>query len=79
MHQSEAADEHSIVADNHDHDGHYHNYNHRVHACPTCASCCVGAALPVVPTVSASADLTHFSVPLPPDAGVVLFLTSGIE
>jgi hypothetical protein len=61
------------------HAGHHHNGGHHVHACLTCASCCVGAALPVVPSVSASTDLIHFSVPLPPDAGVVLFLTDGIE
>ena len=78
-HQPGAADGHAVVADSNDHEGHHHNGGHHVHACPTCASCCVGAALPVAPTVSASADLIHFSVPLPPNAGVVLFLTSGIE
>ncbi|MEZ2349854.1 hypothetical protein AB6804_04785 [Caballeronia sp. RCC_10] len=70
---------HESVADSDDHGGHHHNGGHHVHACLTCASCCVGAALPVVPTVSASSDLIHFSVPLPPDADVVLFLTDGIE
>ncbi|WP_244808404.1 hypothetical protein [Caballeronia zhejiangensis] len=79
FHQSGAADGHTAVADSNDHDGHQHNGGHHVHACLTCASCCVGAALPVVPTVSAMSDLIHFSVPLPPDAGVVLFLTDGIE
>lgn len=79
LHQSGAADGHTVVADNNDHAGHHYNGGHHVHACLTCASCCVGAALPSVSTVSASADLIHFSVPLPPDAGVVLFLTDGIE
>lgn len=79
LHESAAADVDAAVADSDDHAGHHHNGGHHVHACLTCASCCVGAALPVVPTVSASTDLIHFSVPLPPDAGVVLFLTDGIE
>ncbi|MPW18947.1 hypothetical protein GCT13_19100 [Paraburkholderia sp. CNPSo 3157] len=77
-HQSESSDGQVLVADDDDHHGHNHS-GHHVHACLTCASCCVGAALPVVPAVSASADLIHFTVSLPPDAGVVLFLTSGIE
>jgi hypothetical protein len=77
-------DEHEVVADvddhdGHDHDGHDHNGGHHAHACLTCASCCVGAALPAVSAVSASTDLTHFSVSMPADAGVALFLTGGIE
>ncbi len=77
--QSGAMDEHAVVADVDDHDGHDHNGGHHAHACLTCASCCIGAALPAVSAFSASADLTHFSVRLPTDARVVLFLTGGIE
>ncbi|WP_250532561.1 hypothetical protein [Caballeronia sp. AZ10_KS36] len=79
LHQSEAAGDHTVIADNDEHAGHHHNGGHHVHTCSTCASCCVGAALPVVPTATASVDLTHFSIPLPKDAGVALFLTGGIE
>ncbi|MBP0592197.1 hypothetical protein J8I87_21185 [Paraburkholderia sp. LEh10] len=77
--QSGSMDEDEVVADVDDHDGHDHNGGHHAHACLTCASCCVGAALPAVSAGSAAADLTHFSVPLPADAGVALFLTGGIE
>ncbi|CAD6554019.1 hypothetical protein LMG28727_05629 [Paraburkholderia kirstenboschensis] len=79
FHQAELADAHAVVAASDDHQNHDHNGGHHVHACLTCASCCVGAALPVTRAVSASADQTQFSAPLPPNAGVVLFLTSGIE
>jgi hypothetical protein len=79
VHLDDSADGHILVADNDDHHGHDHSGAHHAHACLTCASCCVGAALPVVPSVSASADQIQFSAPLPPDAGVVLFLTDGIE
>ena len=77
--QSGPMDEQAVVADVDDHNGHDHNGGHHAHACLTCASCCVGAALPVVSALSASVDLTHFSIPLPADAGVALFLTGGIE
>ncbi|MEX3959367.1 hypothetical protein [Trinickia sp. EG282A] len=79
LHQSEPADGHAVIAADDGHRSHHHNGGHHVHACLTCASCCVGAALPVVPSVSASAEQIQFSAPLPPDAGVVLFLTGGIE
>lgn len=79
VHLADSADGHTLVADDEDHHGHDHTGVQHAHACFTCASCCVGAALPVVPAVSASADLSHISVPLPPDASVVLFLTGGIE
>ncbi|WP_027210645.1 hypothetical protein [Burkholderia sp. WSM2232] len=84
-----SVNEDPLVADVDDHAAHHHSLGHRhdlgqdsghhPHACLTCASCCVGAALPVAPAVSASTDLIRFSAPLPPDAGVVLFLTGGIE
>jgi hypothetical protein len=79
VHQPELADEHAVFTESGGHQGHHHNGGHHVHACLTCASCCVGAALPVAPAVCASADPIQFSAPLPPDAGVVLFLTGGIE
>ncbi|RZF27961.1 hypothetical protein EVC45_19605 [Paraburkholderia sp. UYCP14C] len=75
----DSADGHALVANDDDHHGHDHTGAHHVHACLTCASCCVSAALPVVPAVFASADLAHFPVPLPPAVAVVSFLTGGIE
>ncbi|ACC71221.1 hypothetical protein PPMP20_13785 [Paraburkholderia phymatum] len=71
--------EHAVVADVDDHDGHDHSGGNHAHACLTCASCCVGAALPAAPAISAATDLSRFSIPLPADAGVALFLTGGIE
>ncbi|WP_094783004.1 DUF2946 family protein [Paraburkholderia ribeironis] len=79
LHQSGSADQHAVIAEDDDHHGHHHNGGHHMHACLTCASCCVGAVLPVVPAVCAAAEPAHFPVPLPPAAGVVLFLTGGIE
>ncbi|MBW0448910.1 hypothetical protein EN871_10730 [bacterium M00.F.Ca.ET.228.01.1.1] len=83
LHLAGSVDQDSLVADIDGHEGHHHDLGpdsgHHPHACLACASCCVGAALPVVPVVSASTDLIQFSAPLPPDAGVVLFLTGGIE
>ncbi|MCC8392360.1 hypothetical protein LJ656_07145 [Paraburkholderia sp. MMS20-SJTR3] len=79
LHQIELTDGHAGATERGDHQAHHHHGGHHMHACLTCASCCAGAALPVVPTVSACADQIQFSAPLPPDAGVVLFLTDGIE
>jgi len=79
LHHSESTDGHAVVASDDDRQSHHHNGGHHVHACLTCASCCVGAALPVAPAISALADSIQFFAPLPPDAGVVLFLTDGIE
>jgi len=79
LHLDASSDGHVLVADHDDHRGHDHSGAHHTHACLTCASCCVGAALPPVPAVSASADRAHFPVPLPPAAAVVSFLTDGIE
>ncbi|MBB5428298.1 hypothetical protein HDG40_006485 [Paraburkholderia sp. JPY158] len=78
-HLGDSADGHTLVVNEDDHYGHDHSGGHHAHACLTCASCCVGAALPVVPAVFASADLAHFPVPLPPSVAVVSFLTGGIE
>nr|WP_246257918.1 hypothetical protein [Pararobbsia alpina] len=60
-------------------DGVHHGDAHPAHACSTCASCCFGAALPVVLTVVTSADSVHFAVPSPPSVRVASFLTDGIE
>ncbi|WP_326489892.1 hypothetical protein [Paraburkholderia sp. HP33-1] len=78
-HQSGPANEHDVVADDGDHQGHHHHGGHHDHACVTCASCCVGAVPPVVPAFFAAADPAQFPVPLPPAASVVSFLTGGIE
>ncbi|MBS2132206.1 hypothetical protein KEX41_28900 (plasmid) [Burkholderia thailandensis] len=66
------------LADN----GHYHHHHgvaHQAHSCSTCASCCFGAGLPTVPVVAVSADVRRATVSFPPSAGVVSFLTDGIE
>jgi hypothetical protein len=66
-----------VVAD----DGHHHDHgrSHHVHSCSTCASCCFGSALPATPIVAATPDATRFVTSIPPSAGVVSFLTDGIE
>jgi hypothetical protein len=79
LHLDESSDGHVLVANNDDHHGDDPSGAHHTHACLTCASCCVGAALPAVPAVSASADRVHFPVPLPPAVAVVSFVTGGIE
>jgi hypothetical protein len=79
LHLDESSDGHVLVANNDDHHGDDPSGAHHTHACLTCASCCVGAALPAVPAVSALADRVHFPVPLPPAVAVVSFVTGGIE
>lgn len=49
------------------------------HACSTCASCCIAIALPVDPTLAITPDATRVIPPIPPSAGIVSFLTGGIE
>jgi hypothetical protein len=49
------------------------------HTCSTCDSCCSGPGLPVVPRAEASPATTLVAVAIPPSAGVVAFLTDGIE
>ncbi|MGF6651852.1 hypothetical protein OKW34_002414 [Paraburkholderia youngii] len=79
VHLANPVDGHALVSDVDGHHGHDHSGVHHPHGCLTCASCCVAAAIPVVPAVSASADLLNFPVPLPPAARVASFLTGGIE
>lgn len=61
-----------------DHHPHDHGGSHHAHPCSTCASCC-GAALPAVSVVVATSDVTRVVTRIPPSAGVVSFLTDGIE
>src|SRR5690349_3271559 len=52
--------------------GHRHHGNtHHAHSCSTCASCCVGTALPVAPTAAASPDATRVIARIPPSARAV--------
>ncbi|MGN6652615.1 hypothetical protein [Trinickia sp.] len=62
-------------------DGHppHHGDSHHAHSCSTCASCCFGTALPAVPVVAASLNAMRVITRIPPSAGVVSFLTDGIE
>ncbi|MBU6489090.1 MAG: hypothetical protein KGQ57_14900 [Burkholderiales bacterium] len=55
------------------------HHSHHAHLYSTCASCCLGVALPSTPAVPVCADVSRAIVPLPPSAGVVSFLTEGIE
>jgi hypothetical protein len=80
VHPADSVDGHALLSAVDGHHGHDHSGGvHHAHGCLTCASCCVGAAMPVVPVVSASADLAHFPIPLSPAARVASFLTGGIE
>lgn len=49
------------------------------HACSTCASCCFGAALPAGSVVAVPMVNSLVAIRIPPSAGVVSFLTGGIE
>lgn len=51
----------------------------RAHCCSTCASCCFAIALPVHSTLAMPPDATRVVTHFPPSAGVVSFLTGGIE
>nr|WP_235025988.1 hypothetical protein [Caballeronia arationis] len=67
------------VADN---DRHSHSHGgdvHHAHSCSTCVSCCFGGALPAAPTVTTSADVVHFALPIPRSERIASFLTGGIE
>ncbi|ADG19527.1 conserved hypothetical protein [Paraburkholderia atlantica] len=79
VHRGDSVDGHALVSDDDGHHGHDHTGVHHAHGCLTCASCCVGAAIPVVPAASAWTDQAHFPVPPSPAARVASFLTSGIE
>lgn len=60
-------------------DEHNHGQGHHAHLCSTCASCCVGAGLPVIPGVSVPMGDTVAAIRIPPSARAVSFLTGGIE
>jgi len=67
----------AIAAD--DHHTHHHGGGHHAHSCSTCAACCFGTGLPAVPAVVVSSGATRVTTSIPPSAGVVSFLTDGIE
>lgn len=60
-------------------DAHHHDGGRHVHACSTCVSCCIGAGLPAAPAVVISMANILVAIRIPPSAGVVSFLTGGIE
>ncbi|ERJ37552.1 hypothetical protein L810_8069 [Burkholderia sp. AU4i] len=62
-------------------DGHHDADSHARHApaCSACVSCCVGAGMPGAPAVPAAAGVRAAIVSPPPAAGVVSFLTGGID
>jgi hypothetical protein len=63
----------------HANDWHGDNAGRHAHLCFTCATCCVGAGLPAQPLVTASLDASPASLPAAASAGIVSFLTGGIE
>ena len=67
----------ALAAD--DHHTYHHGGGHHAHSCSTCAACCFGTGLPAVPSVVVSSDVTRVTTSIPPSAGVVSFLTDGIE
>jgi hypothetical protein len=67
----------ALAAD--DHHTHRHGSGHHAYSCSMCAACCFGTALPAVPVVVISSDATRVTPSVPPSAGVVSFLTDGIE
>ncbi|MFM0329489.1 hypothetical protein [Paraburkholderia strydomiana] len=62
-----------------DHADHHRDGIHHVHQCSACASCCVGAALPVSSTVAAAIAAIRFAPPSQLSVAAVQFLTDGIE
>ncbi|WP_333991560.1 hypothetical protein [Burkholderia cepacia] len=62
-------------------DGHHDADSHARHApaCSACVSCCVGAGMSGAPAVPAAAGVRAAIVSPPPAAGVVSFLTGGID
>ncbi|CAN0627108.1 protein of unknown function [Burkholderia multivorans] len=76
-HRHETADAHATT----DHGGHRHSpgNTHHAHACSTCVSCCVGAGLPTVPSVTRSLDSAITAVFPTPSTAAASFLTAGIE
>ncbi|HGO6129135.1 MULTISPECIES: hypothetical protein [Burkholderia cepacia complex] len=67
----------ALAAD--DHHTHHHGGSNQAHSCSTCAACCVGTGLPAAPAVVVSSDAISITASIPPSAGVVSFLTDGIE
>ncbi|KVE31202.1 hypothetical protein WS68_16855 [Burkholderia sp. TSV86] len=67
----------ALAAD--DHHTRHHGGGHHAHSCATCEACCFGTGLPAVPAVVISSDATRVVTSIPPCAGVVSFLTDGIE
>lgn len=63
----------------HHHGGSHQNGSHHAHACSACASCCFGVGLPVATSVALPLNLTLTTGRIAPSAGVVSFLTGGIE
>ncbi|AQQ48154.1 hypothetical protein A8F72_08665 [Burkholderia cenocepacia] len=70
---------HGVALADDDHPPHRHGSGRHAHSCSTCASCCFGTGLPAVPAIAVSTDATRVAIPLPSSAGVVSFLTDGIE
>ncbi|KVL02287.1 hypothetical protein [Burkholderia cepacia] len=62
-------------------DGHHDADNHARHApaCSACVSCCLGAGMADAPAVPVAAGVRVAIVSPPPVAGVVSFLTGGID
>ncbi|PMS12065.1 hypothetical protein FNF07_10635 [Trinickia caryophylli] len=54
-------------------------HGHHAHSCSACSACCLGTALPVGAIIVVSSDATHVATSAQPCAGVVSFLTGGIE
>ncbi|PCE34168.1 hypothetical protein [Burkholderia ubonensis] len=57
----------------------HHGDAHQARACSICASCCIETGLPAAPAVAAAPDAARVAHPIPPPAGVVSFLTDGVE
>ncbi|RQS71526.1 hypothetical protein DID96_12365 [Burkholderia sp. Bp8963] len=70
---------HGLALADGEHLHHHHGNTQHAHSCSTCASCCFGTGLPVIPVVADSSDVTRVTVPFPPSAGAPSFLTDGIE
>jgi hypothetical protein len=58
---------------------HHHDGSRHPHACSSCVSCCVGAGLPSASAVAVPAGDLLVAIRIPSSAGVVSFLTGGIE
>ncbi|WP_081074147.1 hypothetical protein [Burkholderia diffusa] len=72
-------DMHGMALAASDHHAPQHGDGHHAHSCSTCATCCFGTGFPAVPAVVVSSDAISITASIPPSAGVVSFLTDGIE